>query len=66
MFILLILSFNKTFFKTYYNSDFIDNMNIPILRYTYYRGTGELDKKIKLLELEKVDRSHFYGPNYHP
>ena len=48
-----ILSFNKTFFETKYTSDFVSGVNIPIPKYSYYRGTGGMDAytaKLKTLK----------------
>lgn len=37
---LLLLTCNRTFFKTRYNSEFLDNVSIAIPKYSYYRRTG--------------------------
>lgn len=47
------LSLNKTFFKTRYSSDVVSGVNIPIPKYSYYRGTGgfeEFTTKLKTLK----------------
>ena len=47
------LSLNKTFFKTRYSSDIVSGVNIPIPKYSYYRGTGgfeEFTTKLKTLK----------------
>ncbi len=40
LFIFLLLSLNQTFFKARYNSEFLDNVSVPIPRFSYYRKTG--------------------------
>lgn len=40
LFIFLLLLLNQTFFKSRYNSEFLDNVSIPIPRFSYYRKTG--------------------------
>lgn len=41
--IIIILIFNKTFFKNSYELDYMNNISIPIPRYSYYRGTGGME-----------------------
>ena len=40
---MLLLAFNKTFFKTNYDLEFLENASIPIPRFSYYRGTGGME-----------------------
>lgn len=48
-----VLSFNKTFFETRYVSDFVRGVNIPIPKYSYYRGTGGMDEYTAKLQTFK-------------
>lgn len=51
--IVSILIFNKTFFRGSYELDFMNNISVPIPRYSYYRGTGGMEEyttKIKTLK----------------
>ena len=41
--IVLVLIFNKTFFRSSYELDYLKNISIPIPRYSYYRGTGGME-----------------------
>lgn len=53
---MMLLFSNKPFFKTVYNSEFLDNVNIPISKYTYYRGTSGIKTYItKLKALKQPD-----------
>lgn len=60
-----ILSFNKTFFKTKYTSDFVSGVNIPIPKYSYYRGTGGMDAyTAKLKTLKQSDEVNILIDRY--
>lgn len=59
------LSFNKTFFETKYTSDFVSNVNIPIPKYSYYRGTGGMDEyTTKLKTLKQPDEVNILIDRY--
>lgn len=60
-----ILSFNKTFFKTKYTSDFINGIAIPIPKYSYYRETGGMDAyTTKLKTLKQPDEVNVFIDSY--
>ncbi len=60
-----ILSLNKTFFKTTYNADFVSDVNIPIPKYSYYRGTGGMDEyTTKLKTLKQPDEVNILIDKY--
>lgn len=70
LFLIMLLSiftllFNKTFFKTMYYSDFIDNVSIPIPRFSYYRGTGGMEEyTTKLKTLKQPDEVNVFIDQY--
>lgn len=62
---LIILSLNRTFFKTTYTSMYIDNVNIPIPRYSYYRSTNGIDiHTTKLKTLKQPDEVNIHIDRY--
>lgn len=65
LFSIFILFFNKTFFGTMYNSDFISNVSIPIPRFSYYRGTGGMEEyTTKLKTLKQPDEINVFIDQY--
>lgn len=79
-FLMLVLLFNETFFKTTYNSKFVDNVHIPIPRFSYYRrtgGMGEYTTQLKTLKqpdainvfadvyLSSLDKMECHGETYY-
>lgn len=60
-----ILIFNKTFLKTNYNLDFLENVSIPIPRFSYYRGTGGMEEyTTKLKTLKQPDEVNILINSY--
>lgn len=63
--IVLVLIFNKTFFKSYYELDYLKNISIPIPRYSYYRGTGGMEGyTTKLKTLKQPDEVNILIDGY--
>jgi len=63
--VILILFFNKTFFRGYYELDFMNNISIPIPRYSYYRGTGGMGEyTTKLKTLKQPDEVNILIDSY--
>ena len=63
--IVIILIFNKTFFKNSYELDYMNNISIPIPRYSYYRGTGGMEAYItKLKTIKQPDEVNILIDRY--
>ena len=63
--IVSILYFNKTFFRSSYELDFMNNINVPIPRYSYYRGTGGIEEyTTKLKTLKQPDEVNILIDGY--
>lgn len=63
--ILIILIFNKTFFKNSYELDYMNNISIPIPRYSYYRGTGGMEAyTTKLKTIKQPDEVNILIDRY--
>ena len=66
--LLLIVSnliFNKTFFKNSYKLDFMNNVSIPIPRYSYYRRTGGMEEYTTTLKtLKQPDEVNIFIDKY--
>ncbi len=59
------LIFNKTFFRSSYELDFMNNISIPIPRYSYYRGTGGMEEyTTKLKTLKQPDEINILIDGY--
>ena len=62
---MLLLAFNKTFFKTNYDLEFFENASIPIPRFSYYRGTGGMEGyTTKLKTLKQPDEVNILIDSY--
>jgi len=65
IFVVFVLGFNKTFLKTNYELDFIENASVPIPRFTYYRGTGGMEEyTTKLKTLKQPDEVNILIDSY--
>lgn len=63
--IVIILVFNKTFFKNSYELDYMNNISIPIPRYSYYRGTGGMEAyTTKLKTIKQPDEVNILIDRY--
>lgn len=63
--IIIILIFNKTFFKNSYELDYMNNISIPIPRYSYYRGTGGMEAyTTKLKTIKQPDEVNILIDRY--
>lgn len=63
--IVLVLVFNKTFFRSSYELDYLKNISIPIPRYSYYRGTGGMEGyTTKLKTLKQPDEVNILIDRY--
>lgn len=63
--IVSILIFNKTFFRGSYELDFMNNISVPIPRYSYYRGTGGMEEyTTKLKTLKQPDEVNILIDGY--
>lgn len=63
--IVLVLIFNKTFFRSSYELDYLKNISIPIPRYSYYRGTGGMEGyTTKLKTLKQPDEVNILIDRY--
>lgn len=63
--IVSILIFNKTFFRSSYELDFMNNISVPIPRYSYYRGTGGMEEyTTKLKTLKQPDEVNILIDGY--
>ena len=63
--IINILIFNKTFFKNSYELDYMNNISIPIPRYSYYRGTGGMEAyTTKLKTIKQPDEVNILIDRY--
>ena len=63
--IVIILIFNKTFFKNSYELDYMNNISIPIPRYSYYRGTGGMEAHTtKLKTIKQPDEVNILIDRY--
>lgn len=63
--IVLVLIFNKTFFRSSYELDYLKNISIPIPRYSYYRGTGGMEAyTTKLKTLKQPDEVNILIDRY--
>lgn len=63
--ILIILASNKTFFKNFYELDFMNNISIPIPKYSYYRNTSGIEEyTTKLKTLKSSDEVNILIDKY--
>lgn len=63
--IILVLICNKTFFKSTYKLDYMNNINIPIPRYSYYRKTSGMDEyTTRLKTLKEPDEVNIFIDRY--
>lgn len=63
--IVINLTFNKTFFKNSYELDYMNNISIPIPRYSYYRGTGGMEAyTTKLKTIKQPDEVNILIDRY--
>ena len=59
------MTFNKTFFKNSYELDYMNNISIPIPRYSYYRGTGGMEAyTTKLKTIKQPDEVNILIDRY--
>lgn len=63
--IVLVLIFNKTFFRSSYELDYLSNISIPIPRYSYYRGTRGIEEyTTRLKTLKQPDEVNILIDRY--
>lgn len=63
--VVIILAFNKTFFSTSCNLDFLDGADVPIPRFSYYRRTSGMDEyTMQLKTLKQPDEINVFIDSY--
>ncbi len=61
----IVLGTNKTFTSTVYHSEFYDNINISIPRFSYYRSVNGVElHTVKLKTLKQIDEVDIFIESY--